>query len=86
MNAARLREIVDYLLLEEEKHKIQELLVELSSALGNLAAQPSDHIHQQKYSETFSALDEALRQVEADLQPAQVKLLAACRTDVFGRR
>lgn len=71
MNAQRLRAVIELLLEADRRHKIQECLDALQTAMSNLAGSPAHQQHQQDFAVAFTAFDTAVRNLWDALTPAQ---------------
>ena len=75
MNAARLKEIVEFLLSQENQSRIQKRLNAVSQQLSNLASNPQQSEAQTQFANALSELDKAMVQTIDNIQPAQAKLI-----------
>ena len=76
MNAEQLRTIIDFLLQEESKYRIQERLTTLCGEVSNLASAPSDRTHQTQVAAALSALEAATKSFAESVLPAKTKRIA----------
>lgn len=75
MNASRLLEIVDLLLQKEDLAATETRLSELSAALGQLVATPSEPTYQKALDDSLNNLGTSLALLLDAFQPAQITLL-----------
>lgn len=83
MNASRLRELADLLIKREQQYKVQSLLNEVNTSLSNLAGNPQDANIQTKFSDAAAKLRNAMDQMIASFQPAQIRQLEEIGGDRF---
>lgn len=74
MNAQRLKEILDLLLENESKHRIQKMFSQVNSHLSNLVSAPTNAEHQTNYSNSFKQFEVAVTAMDEAFSPAQKNL------------
>ena len=68
--------LIDFLLQEELKYRIQERLTTLCGEVSNLASAPSDRTHQTQVAAALSALEAATKSLAESVLPAKTKRIA----------
>ncbi len=86
MNAERLRGIVDFLLNEENKEKIQEKLNGLRSQIDGLAGNPADQNAQRNTAGALTTLENSVSSFYDAMSPAQRRNIAEVGAGEFFSR
>jgi hypothetical protein len=77
MNVERFKQIVDFLLQEEKKHKIQDRLAKLLSQANNLVSQPQNPQFQTETDKALKELETAMAAFAASVNPSQTENIKA---------
>lgn len=75
MHIASLREIVELLLSQNQRHKIDRYLGEVESQINNLAGNPQNPTFQTELSEALGRMSTAFYGMQEQFEPAQVKAI-----------